>query len=418
MTAGDAQNNGMNSRPNNLDEALNRCLRAVESGQISVEECVARFPQFPELEALLHTALLVNDLPRPPMPTAFTLRTQRRLQSHLRDRVRAAQRSRASTWWSSLGRLAVITGIFILILFAGGAVLVRASESAIPGDALYPIKRTTEQVSLTFANSITRPPLLVTLAQTRIQEIGTLSERGRTVQAAWVDDMYGSISKALTAEPDQAKRDLLATELTASADSVMQTALDKGVVSSEVANGLLVKLQQLLGVPGNLASNSTANSSGTATTAAPAVAVAATFTATSTSTSTPTAQILSPTPTNTSTYTATPTGTPTPTWTATASATFTPATKGTVQATSNNAVAPTFTPTLGPGPARVLTGIPTNQITPPGTQSVDGSTAIPTQSATESATLADVTEAATLLATDQPTDTVTATNTNTATSTP
>src|SRR5258708_2862049 len=195
MTAQDAQNSGMNGREDNLDEALSRCLRAIESGQISLEECIAKFPQFPELGALLHTAMLVGDLPRPPMPTPFTMRTQRRLQLHLRERVRAAPRRRATSGRSVLSRLALMMGVLALILFAGGAALVRAADSAVPGDTLYPIKRTAEQVNLTFADSTNRPALLVTLAQTRVKEIGTLSERGQAVQTAWIDEMYGSISR-------------------------------------------------------------------------------------------------------------------------------------------------------------------------------------------------------------------------------
>src|SRR5258708_21173134 len=141
MSERDAQNSGMKGRNDNLDEVLNRCLRAIESGQISVEECIARFPQFPELGALLHTALLLSDLPRPPMPTAFTIRTQRRLQNHLRERVRATLRRRAASGRSLLGRLAFFMGVFALIMFSGGATLVRAAHSAVPGDKLYPRRR-------------------------------------------------------------------------------------------------------------------------------------------------------------------------------------------------------------------------------------------------------------------------------------
>src|SRR5258707_6096440 len=145
MSERDAQNSGMKGRNNNLDEALNRCLRAIESGQISVEECIARFPQFPELGALLHTALLLSDLPRPPMPTAFTIRTQRRLQNHLRERVRATPRRRATSGRALLGRLAFFMGVFALIMFASRAAPVPAGDSAVPRDTVYPIQRTPVQ---------------------------------------------------------------------------------------------------------------------------------------------------------------------------------------------------------------------------------------------------------------------------------
>ncbi len=421
MSERDAQNSGMKGRNDNLDEALNRCLRAIESGQISVEECIARFPQFSELGALLHTALLLSDLPRPPMPTAFTVRTQRRLQNHLRERVRATLRRRAASGRSLLGRLAFFMGVFALIMFAGGAALVRAADSAVPGDTLYPIKRTTEQVNLAFADSSTRPAVLVTIAQTRVKEIGTLAERGQAVQSAWVDEMYASISRALDAAPDQAKRDQLEPQLTSAAYTVMHAALSKGVVSRELANATLAKLQQL-----SRRSNG-GNVLETPTPSPAAIAEAATFTATPTATDTatfaPTTQVPSSTPTDTATSTSTSTATRTRTPTSTPSATFTPTFTATPAAPSNNTTAPGLTMTLGPGPARVLTGIPTSETAAPATQGADQGTAPATENVAGSETPPNGTEVATeatLPATEQSTDqsTVTDTPTNTATSTP
>src|SRR5215470_2410149 len=78
-------NNGDN---NNFDEILDRCLQAVEAGQMTIEQCAARYPNFTELASLLRMAAAFSDLPRPQMPA--TARLERRLQAQLRERVRAS----------------------------------------------------------------------------------------------------------------------------------------------------------------------------------------------------------------------------------------------------------------------------------------------------------------------------------------
>src|SRR5438128_1822874 len=85
MTGPVQSNNG---EKNNYDEILDRCLRAIERNQATIESCVKRFPEYRELGDLLRMALAVRGLPRPMMPSAFTIRTQQQLQAHFRARTR------------------------------------------------------------------------------------------------------------------------------------------------------------------------------------------------------------------------------------------------------------------------------------------------------------------------------------------
>jgi hypothetical protein len=51
-------------------EILSQCLQALEAGETTVESCIARFPNNPELPVLLHAMMAVQDLPRPLLPAA------------------------------------------------------------------------------------------------------------------------------------------------------------------------------------------------------------------------------------------------------------------------------------------------------------------------------------------------------------
>src|SRR5690242_10515037 len=175
---GPVQNN--NGEKNNYDEILDRCLRAIERNQATIESCVKRFPEYQELGDLLRMALAVRGLPRPTMPAAFTTRTQQQLQAQLRARVRAQHTpsNRRPVWL----RFVLAAGLIVILLTLGGAALVRASDNALPHDGfLYSVKRTVERANLFFASAQGKPDVLLHMAQARLTEISTLASRAQPV---------------------------------------------------------------------------------------------------------------------------------------------------------------------------------------------------------------------------------------------
>src|SRR5512140_762728 len=106
----------VSNNPNNIDEILDRCLQAVESGQMTIEQCAARYPNHPELAHMLRMAAAFRELPRPLMPSSAQL--QRRLQAQLRERVRATAPRRTPSF--PLRRLLLTIGVMLLIVFIGG----------------------------------------------------------------------------------------------------------------------------------------------------------------------------------------------------------------------------------------------------------------------------------------------------------
>jgi hypothetical protein len=74
-------------------------------------------------------------------------------------------------------RMAIATALVAASLGMGG--MASASASALPGEALYPVKRATEQVELTFHRDLAdRGAFRLELAERRLYEARTLSKRG------------------------------------------------------------------------------------------------------------------------------------------------------------------------------------------------------------------------------------------------
>src|SRR5258707_3645397 len=162
-------------RSGTFDEVVDSCLRAIDSRQMSVEQCAARYPNYPELAGLLRMAVSVRDLPRPQMPAGATLEMQRRLQAQLRERVRASAPRKSGLAAFPFRRLLLTVGVIVLILFVGGFGVVTASARALPGDGVpFTVKRTAEQFRLNIARPRERPDVLYDLAESRLNEIHDL----------------------------------------------------------------------------------------------------------------------------------------------------------------------------------------------------------------------------------------------------
>lgn len=70
----------------------------------------------------------------------------------------------------------VLSG-FLSILLVGAISAGVASEKSVPGDPLYTVKQTHEQLRVAFVSPEDRPTLQLELAQNRLEEIGSLSDR-------------------------------------------------------------------------------------------------------------------------------------------------------------------------------------------------------------------------------------------------
>ncbi len=168
-----------------FDAILDRCLADLALGRDTIESCVRRYPAHAgHLQALLPLAATLRAGPAPaPLP----LDKRRALETRLLRQAgtlarrpaanRATRRSVFSGWqfWPRGAALVAVSLVVCLLLLTS---TVSASAASLPGDSLYPIKRAAEQVRVAFTAESNQAALHLELAQTRLQELDALAQRG------------------------------------------------------------------------------------------------------------------------------------------------------------------------------------------------------------------------------------------------
>lgn len=175
----------------NLYDALELCLQALEQGA-DVESCLARYPALAgELRPLLETAFEARAAAPRDVPAAAMRRGRARLlrqASELREQRRAAvapHMSQARQWGRGL-RLGLASLATVAFLLSGGSGLVFASSGSLPGDQLYPVKRSWEGVQLFFIfDPAARTQLENHFEAERVDEIHGLFSESRLEQVSF-----------------------------------------------------------------------------------------------------------------------------------------------------------------------------------------------------------------------------------------
>jgi hypothetical protein len=199
-----------------LEERLNECLEALSSGQRTLEECVAMYPDDAQrLEPALRTAMLLSGVlaaqPRREFAASarerFLRVTGSRLQESLSFEPRpsfvmaarqrflaAAQRmmqERKPARWRPAFRVAQFASAAASIVLLGfGSFAVTTSADALPGDWRYPVKRTVEDIRYTFTfGEGARRGLDIKYTQERLKEIEKLTALGRPIGEGPLKDL-------------------------------------------------------------------------------------------------------------------------------------------------------------------------------------------------------------------------------------
>lgn len=179
----------------NLYEALEICLQDIEKGA-DVEAVLFRYPDLAdELRPILEASAGAKSMAVPMPSPEVVQRNRARILQHaaqMREvRVKPLQR----VWFASLRRLTV-TVVVVVALFVSGTGLVRAAADTLPGDNLYPVKRTWEDLSLflTFDSQL-RETLEVERENERVYELQKLLAEGRSAEvdfSGWVTRQNGN----------------------------------------------------------------------------------------------------------------------------------------------------------------------------------------------------------------------------------
>ena len=168
---------------NNLYEVLEICLQDIEQGA-EIETVLFGYPDLAdELRPMLEASVNAKSMAVPDPSSEVVRRNRAKFLQHAAE-MREAKVQPVSNriWFASLRRIAV-TLVVVAILFASGTGLVRAASTTLPGDNLYPVKRTWEDVLLLFTlNGQQRAALEVEHENERLDELNELFAKGRTAE--------------------------------------------------------------------------------------------------------------------------------------------------------------------------------------------------------------------------------------------
>ena len=167
---------------NNLYDILEICLQAQENGD-SLDTILARYPNLEsELRPILEAAQQARAMPAPMPSTEAMRRGKARLLQQAAEMREAKRPVRGRQRVIPLfQRLAISLSLTVAALM-GGTGLVQASSTALPGENLYPVKRTWEDMRLLFVFSPTvREAMEGEYEQERLDEVSELLREGRVV---------------------------------------------------------------------------------------------------------------------------------------------------------------------------------------------------------------------------------------------
>lgn len=163
-----------------FEEALQNCLELLQEGNETVESVLGHYPELAdELRPLLEASLWISTAreslePRP----GFVAASRRRLVARIKEEQVAAPltwRDKLRQAWTTQ-RIAPVAfvAVIMLVLFVSGTVL-SASKGAVPGDALYGVKQTLEQLALaTSIDPNQDAQIKIAQVEERFREIQTL----------------------------------------------------------------------------------------------------------------------------------------------------------------------------------------------------------------------------------------------------
>lgn len=182
---------------NRFHETLEICLREIEQGA-DLDTLLIRYPDLAdELRPILEASVKAKGMAAPAPSEEVVRRNRAKLlqrAAEMRER-KAAPPSRRL--WSVPLRRALVTLAVVIMLFVSGTGLVRASTTSLPGDNLYPVKRTWEWLSLwlTF-NAAVREELEFKHENERLEELDELLALGRSAEV----DFAGYVTRQSTDE--------------------------------------------------------------------------------------------------------------------------------------------------------------------------------------------------------------------------
>ena len=221
-----------------IETILTNCIEDIKSGRASLAECLDRYPsRRQELEPLLKVALNIHE----PGPLQLDSSYKATAKAQLLRQIRAAKPKESRSSGSLHGfrlfpqpvwaRVAVSAFLVVILLSMATAGTAYASQSSLPGDLLYPVKTSTEDVRLFFASdSSAKADLNIQFAHTRLVEMSKLADKNERKTELAVDGYRGNLNAAL----GQIRRISEASHLSGRLESALEDMQNQVVFCDEV----------------------------------------------------------------------------------------------------------------------------------------------------------------------------------------
>ena len=183
-----------------MEDILNECLERLFKGE-SIETCLNAHPeQASGLEPLLRTSLMLRQSTAAIRPDAeYKARTQYQLQAMFYDRHEKVKKEVRIPVWQRKWAVALTTVAAILLAGVGA---VAASATALPDDALYPIKLAAEQARVALAFSdVDEAKLHLQFAERRANEMTEMARQGKSDEISTLTEQIANhLGKLAVAE--------------------------------------------------------------------------------------------------------------------------------------------------------------------------------------------------------------------------
>lgn len=162
-----------------LFDLLEICLQEVENGA-DVESVLARYPHHAaELRPILNTSIAVRSMSVPVPSPEVVRRGRAKVLQHAAQMRESKSAPRSKHAIPAIQRFAIAFTLAALFLSSGTG-LVSASSSALPGENLYPVKLTWENIRLFFTFNVeAREALEHSFKNERLNEVNELLSEGR-----------------------------------------------------------------------------------------------------------------------------------------------------------------------------------------------------------------------------------------------
>ena len=162
-----------------MEQVLQDCLDLLGQG-VPLEECIARYPEYAkDLGPLLSTA----DVTQQQLAQVLPAEVRNRVRARLMTEWARQHEPRRWRWPLPLAvpRWAAVAASLVVAIMVGGGGTVAAAGSAIPGDALYPVKEITEETRLWLTRSPeARVEWYSHLVKERVEELLSMTAQNRS----------------------------------------------------------------------------------------------------------------------------------------------------------------------------------------------------------------------------------------------